>query len=305
MNANIKIPMLAVAVLLSGAAMAQELVIQTSAVSPPLRPWMSSEVGDAWDLGYKGQGVTITMVDDFKSKDRYDGNLSGSSQFLRHGEWTSREASLLAPLATMKSHDFTLNTAVRLASGLNVLNLSYGMYAPAGYSLSRVRWSSRENSIISYAVNGSAIISKAAGNDAVAMGRTNSAGTVDLLNQALKGAKSAIFVGALDSNGSIADKASLAWYSNTAGADATFQQQFLVVGVAGDQTRLYGTSFAAPVVAGYGALLGSKFTSATSTQIVNQLLNTARQDTISNYSVAVHGRGEASLTRALAPASIR
>jgi subtilisin family serine protease len=305
MQANINIPMLAVAVLLSGAALAQEPVIQTSAASPPLRSWMSSEVGEAWGLGYKGQGVTITVVDDFKSKARYDGNLSGSGQFLRHGEWTSREASLVAPLATMKMHDFTLSTAVRLARGLNVLNLSYSMYAPAGYALSKIRWNQREKSIISHAANGSAIISKAAGNDAIAIGGANAAGDVDFLNQALKGTKASIFVGALSSNGSLADQASLASYSNMAGADPVIQQQFLVVGVAGSQTGLHGTSFAAPIVAGYGALLGSKFTKATSTQIVNQLLNTARQDTISNYSVAVHGRGEASLNRALAPVSIR
>ena len=63
--------------------------------------------------------------------------------------------------------------------------------------------------------------------------------------------------------------------------------------------------FAAPIVTGYTAILGSKFTAATPVQITNQLLNTARKDTISGYNVAVHGRGEASLTRALAPVSIK
>lgn len=41
------------------------------------------------------------------------------------------------------------------------------------------------------------------------------------------------------------------------------------------------------------------------TQITNQLLNTARKDTLLNYDPAVYGQGEASLTRALAPRSIR
>jgi subtilisin family serine protease len=68
---------------------------------------------------------------------------------------------------------------------------------------------------------------------------------------------------------------------------------------------LYGTSFAAPVVSGYAAIVGSKFTRATATQISNQLLNTARQDTIANYSATLYGRGEASLSRALAPLSIK
>jgi len=39
--------------------------------------------------------------------------------------------------------------------------------------------------------------------------------------------------------------------------------------------------------------------------IANQLLNTARTDTVTGYNAAIYGRGEASLTRALAPASIR
>ena len=83
------------------------------------------------------------------------------------------------------------------------------------------------------------------------------------------------------------------------------QQQFLVVGVAGSNTGLYGTSFAAPVISGYAAVLGSKFTTATPTQITNQLLSTARQDTISGYKASLHGRGEASLSRALAPKTIK
>ena len=212
---------------------------------------------------------------------------------------------MIAPEATMKFQDFSKNTAVGLSNGLNVLNLSYGSFARAGYSSNNIGWGSPEKSIITYAQNGQAVVSKAAGNDAVAVGTANSAGNVDYLNLALKGAKSAIFVGALSANGTTASKASLASYSNTAGADTTVQRQFLVVGVEGSKTSLYGTSFAAPIISGYAAILGSKFTSASPTQIANQLLNTARQDTISNYSAAVYGRGEASIARALAPANIR
>lgn len=287
--------------LLAGAVAAQNNVPSAGTVAP----WMSTEVGDAWGLGFKGQGVTITVVDDFKSNYGFYGNLSGNTQLLRHGEWTFKEAGMVAPLATMKSQDFTSGTTVRLNRGLNVLNLSYGMYAPAGFSASQIGWSAQERSIISYASKGSAIISKAAGNDAVVIGGANAAGNVDYLNLALRGAQAAIFVGALNSNGTTAAPASLASYSNLAGPDATVQKQFLVVGVEGSKTALYGTSFAAPVVSAYGAILGSKFSKATAPQIANQLLTTARQDTIAGYNVAVHGRGEASITRALAPLSIR
>lgn len=270
-----------------------------------LQSWMSPEVGDAWKQGYKGQGVNIKVIDDFSSTSRYSGNLGDGIKLLRHGEWTLKEASMIAPSSTLTKQDFNSGTQVSLARGLNVLNLSYGMYAVAGYSASQIGWSAQEQSIISYAQNGNAIISKAAGNDAVAIGGTNTSGNVDYLNLALKGAPSAIYVGALNTNGTTSSPATLASYSNRAGGDASVQKQFLVVGVEGSKTGLYGTSFAAPVVTGYAAILGSKFKTSTATQITNQLLSTARQDTIKNYDPAVHGRGEASITRALAPVAIQ
>ncbi len=268
-----------------------------------LQPWMSTDLSEAWGAGFKGQGVTITVIDDFRSQYGYYGNLSGTTELLRHGQWTSKEASLVAPLATIKSQDFSLSKSVSLSRGLNVLNLSYGMMAQDGYSA--IRWSSRESSIITYAQDGKAVIAKAAGNDGVDIGKANSGGQVDYLARDLIGKQSAIFAGALDKNGSVGNKASLAHYSNKPGTDTVVQKQFLAVGVEGDKTGLYGTSFAAPVIAGYAAVIGSKFTKATSTQITNQLLNTARQDTIAGYDSKLHGRGEASISRAIAPLSIR
>ena len=102
-----------------------------------------------------------------------------------------------------------------------------------------------------------------------------------------------------------ARRASLASYSNFAGTNTTVQDQFLVVGVKNSATGLLGTSFAAPIVSGYAAILKSKFTGAGHTQIANQLLDTARRDTIAGYDPALHGQGEASLSRALAPANLR
>ena len=287
------------------AAHAQKSGPSKTAPAPQLQTWMSPEVADAWKQGYKGSGVTVTVVDDFRSNQGLYGNLGQGTQLLRHGEWTLKEASMIAPSATMRAHDFNSGTSVGLIRGLNVLNLSYGMYAPAGYTASQIGWSSQESSIISHAQNGKAVISKAAGNDAIVIGSANASGQVDYLNLALKGAQSAIYVGALNTNGTTSAPASLASYSNTPGADAVVQQQFVVVGVDGAKTGLYGTSFAAPIISGYAAILGSKFTKSTPTQIANQLLKTARQDTISGYNPATHGRGEASITRALAPVSIQ
>lgn len=281
------------------------LLVSGAAAAQTTQSWMSPDVGAAWSLGYKGQGTTITVIDDFRSSSAYWGKLSSGLQLLRHGEWTSKEASMEAPGATLRAMDFSVQSTVPLAKGLNVFNLSYGMYAAAGYQASQIGWGARERSIINDAAQGLAVVSKAAGNDSVAVGARNGSGNVDYLNTALKGGKSTIYVGALNTNGTPAAKATMASYSNVAGTDATVQKQFLVVGVEGSKTNLYGTSFAAPVVTAYAAILGSKFTTATPTQVTNQLLTTARQDTVANYNPAVHGRGEASLSRALAPRAIQ
>ena len=268
-----------------------------------VQSWMSPDVGAAWAAGYKGQGVTITMVDDFSSTSVFSGNFGLGVQTQRHGEWTREEASMIAPGATIRSKDFSTGSFVPLAGGRNVLNLSYGMYATAGYSVNQIGWAPEEASIIYYATKGSAIVSKAAGNDSIAVGGV-AGGQQDYLDLALIGKSTAIFVGALSTNGTTANKAQLAWYSDYAGSNPLVQSHFLVVGVEGDKTGLYGTSFAAPIITGYAAIIGSKFTRATPVQITNDLLNTARTDTLANYDPSIYGKGEASLSRALAPVAI-
>jgi len=285
-------------------------LITPLASSQTLQPWMSSEVRSAWNSGYKGQNTTITFVDDFKSNYGYYGNFNGTFQLQQHGKWTSQEASLIAPLASIKTQDFSITSAVGLSTkGLNTLNLSYGMFASKGYSLNQIMWSNREGSIIDYATHGNAVVVKAAGNDnGTAVGMSNKSGTTDYLNLALINTKSTIFVGALNTNGTLTNKATMASYSNIAGTDPNVQSKFLVVGVTGGNNpyfKLYGTSFAAPVISGYSAILGSKFTNANASAISNQLLNTARTDTIKNYNAEVYGKGEASIARALAPKVIK
>jgi len=297
---------LALSALLAQGAHAQDDLLEPQATLSAATPgWMHTDVGVAWDQGYKGKGVTITVVDDFRSGGTFYGNLGKGVQRQRHGEWTAQEAGMIATQATVLRQDYTSGTTVKLSKGLNVLNLSYGMMARAGYSASQIGWSAQEKSIISYAKNGQAVVSKAAGNDGIPMTAANRYVQADYLNLALRGAKTAIFVGALSSNGSTSARATLASYSNTPGSDTVLQNQFLVVGVTGQSTGLSGTSFAAPVISGYAAVLGSKFTTATSTQITNQLLTTARKDTIAGYAPQLHGRGEASLSRALAPKTIK
>ena len=267
--------------------------------------WMHPEIQTAWDQGYLGQGAQVLTIDDFITDVTSVGRLTDVSADMRHSEWIDTQVGLMAPDARRAQQDFTATHTVQLDAGaLNIVNLSFGMFAANGLADSQIDWTARESSVITYAQNGAAVVVKAAGNHAVALGSVNSSGEVDYLDRALIGADAAIFVGALNGNGTIANPTSLTTFSNYAGTNLTVQNQFLAVGVRDDLTGLNGTSFAAPVVSGYAAVLGSKFTTATPLQITNQLLNTARTDTILNYSTAVHGRGEASIARALAPASI-
>lgn len=271
---------------------------------PVLRPWMSTEVQDAWNQGYMGQGVTITVVDQFSGRNAFNGKLESSTERLLHGQWTSKQAGLVAPMATMNNVDFTSNRPVSLSSGLNVMSLSYGMIARAGFR--NVYLGEQANSLINYASTGSAVVVKAAGNDSGrAVNTPNANFGLDYLSVALLGKPSAIYVGALSTNGTVDRPARMASYSTIAGNNRVAQNQFLVVGVDSAKTGLNGTSFAAPIVSAYSAILGSKFEAATPVQITRQLLNTARKDTVAGYNPAIHGRGEASLTRALAPVSIR
>lgn len=272
---------------------------------PPVRAWMSPEIGDAWRQGFQGQGTSLTIIDSF-SGERLTGNIGYGVQSRAHGFFTSEQAIMTAPRAGLRLHDLSNNRVVALNKRqLNVLNLSYGMFGADGLVQGDIVWGAREGSILSYARSGAAVVVKAAGNDSVAVGTASATGDKDYLAAGLIGAGSAIFVGALDRHGTVEEKATITRYSNVAGEDARVQDQFLLVGVRTDLTGLSGTSFAAPIVSGYAAVLGSKFTGASPVQITNRLLETARTDTINDYDRAVHGRGEASIGRALAPVSIR
>lgn len=283
------------------------LVLAAMAMSAPAtaqsrEAWMSTDVSIAWARGFKGQGVSISVVDDF-TYDPFSGNLTGRTERKTHGEWTSQQTGLIAPRATVYRRSYYNEFSnLRLRSGLNVINLSYGISGAPGSG--GIDYEALEDSIINYAQTSRAVVVKAAGNESVRIGAVDAYGEIDYFNVDLIGAESAIFVGALNRNGTRSSKASLASYSNRAGTNATVQGQFLVVGVNESQMKMAGTSFAAPIVAGYAAILGSKFTSATPDQIVDQLLSTARTDTIANYRASVHGQGEASLFRALAPSSL-
>lgn len=299
-----------------GIAQAQNLdVVQSGVkwkeVDGTFKGWMHTDVKDAWKNGYKGTGSQIITVDSYNSG-TLNGNLNGKDMSLSHGAWTSMQTKMIAPHSSVVGLDWNAKSNVNIPlSGkhLNIVNASYAIYGSpnANYlgQLPRLH-----NSVVAAGLNGKAIIVKAAGNDGINMGDSiNTLGgqRTDILNHQLKKSGTTIFVGALESNGSTAaeDQAVLASYSNKAGTDVDYQKRFLVVGVDSQQIGLAGTSFAAPIVSGYAAIVKSKFIKATPRQVTNQLLTTARTDTIKDYSAAIHGKGEASLSRALAPVSLK
>jgi hypothetical protein len=306
--------------------------------------WMSSGITAAWNeqrdgngdltgiLGENnfGQGVTISVVDDFAGvAGTFGGDLGDGRQTLTHGGWTSKEANMIAPLATMNQVDFGKNTALELGTEFNVINLSFreNEAIEPGYALYDL-----EKSIIDIAKRNDAFVAKSAGNGyGAAVGGNNLDGGLDYLSLGLiaglydqtnadikdtgNAYNSTIFVGAIEKNvvgdGSVSSS-QMAVYSNVAGEDRKVQRQFLVVGVESAKgknsagTGLSGTSFAAPIVAGYGAILSNKFENPSPIEVAGQLLKTARIDSFgsNNYNVAIHGQGEADIARAISPNSI-
>lgn len=260
--------------------------------------YQSPEVWSAWAQGYQGQGTVINVHDDFATR-----NVIGNT----HGAWVSLLSQTTAPQASVVGHQWEGQAVIGITPNkLNIFNQSYANFTAGGSGTYLASY----EAIIRYAQRGQAVVVKSAGNDGIPVGavvpRGQFAGKIDGVGVRLAGQQSAILVGALSSNGTTSRPASMASYSNTAGTSPVVQSNFLVVGVdSASIAGLQGTSFAAPIISGYAAILGSKFTTASPTAVANQLLNTARTDTVVGYNPAIYGRGEASITRALAPASIR
>lgn len=300
---------------------ASELMVENFATTSPYlkgyQSWMSTEVNDAWVAKYKGSGTKIFVVDDMAGRHGLStGNMKGITVSGSHGYWTSTEAKAIAPSASISKVDWAMplrfnkygqwsNNPFKLnVNQLNVVNASFGVYQPEGTNHDNVNFGLVLNQIKTISNSGQVLLSKSAGNDGVDMG-TNTSKGVDSYAVAVKNSPSVIFVGALETNGTVDNKATIASYSNRASSDSGFNSKYLMVGVERHKTGLAGTSFAAPIVSGYAAIVNSKFKTANPTQVANQLLNTARTDTIKDYNVNVHGRGEASLSRALAPISLQ
>ncbi|WP_050932071.1 S8 family serine peptidase [Aestuariivita boseongensis] len=304
--------------------------------------WMHEDVGLAHSLGFDGTGSHIVVLDNFGGTS-ISGDLEDNGNESRtHGGWTTLQARLVAPGATWSTVDQPSGLTYETGSitdsysgdGLQVVNLSFGLFDPEGkslenYSLGTSLW----DSVVTEAHAGRGVFVKAAGN---LNGQTVDEGTLtirtprptrmnDYLNLQLRYAPGAIYVGALDGNGSAENPATIASYSTIAGSDTGIQDMFVVAGVEAGITGLSGTSFAAPIVAGYAAMVGNKYdaylsnpsnTTTPGALVVDRLLETARTDTIADFGAngdctawsgeictrsSIYGMGEADLSRAIAP----
>ena len=166
-----------------------------------------------------------------------------------------------------------------------------------------------------------AVITKAAGNDKLRSDQ-------EPINKGLTDIPSIsnrlLIVGALSQAGDVNNPVNIASYSNTAGTDPAVNSRYLLAsgttpfgngdlavnGLAINSTNSYysnaGTSYAAPRVAGMVAIVRSKFLNLNASQTASIMLDTARYDTLTCKTAAacdktIYGRGEASLSRALAP----
>ncbi len=272
--------------------------------SPSYFPWMHPDVRRAWGEGYVGQGTHLVIVDDFlPTFGRFSGNLDGTQREASHGAWVRDMARMLAPEARVRRVDFIYDSRrVRLPGARSVINLSYATLSPnPGERLSEAR----ERSIVGHATLGRAVVVKAAGNFGHPILSPSPGGLYDILARDLAGARSVIFAGATEGHGTARSPTRLTDYSSYPGDDLRLQRRFVTVGVRTDLTELAGTSFAAPQISGYAAIIWSKFADASARDVVQRILRTARRDVIVDYDPFYHGRGQASLGRALAPDRIR
>jgi len=317
---------------------------QTTAGPTLLQP--SADVLAAWNSGWTGKGANILVIDSYANKAGCTfANLNC------HGVMTMMNTDYIAPGATKFGLDnsFTTNftgaafdasgTNLTGSKSINVINMSwtfiYGANnwncnngactAPtsavynAGIASLATTYTNLNNvlngvtSVTNLSNLSNAVITQAAGNDNLdskynlnALGLSGNASVANRL----------LIVGALDKNGTIASKATMASYSNYAGANTAISDRFVTaygnmpwtvgsVKINGDNFGVeQGTSFAAPLVAGYAAIVMQKFPNLTAASTSNIILDTARTDTLSctpNCDPTIYGKGEASLSRALAP----
>ena len=292
----------------------------------------AQEVVDAWNLGWTGKGVNV-LIEDFTTQQhgvittllayRY---APGATLYgLNIGVDQSFHSVVNLANETYKGTPLKLGVvnASYVADLVKLTNLKSGCtdkqllqarvdYAPSALLITNRFQDAAYKGQVNYT---DAVITKAAGNDQLPSDQepiNKALADISAINNRL------LIVGAVDQAGSAATPVGMASYSNKAGTDASVNSRYLLAsgtvpfvtgGLVVDGTTVVansnvGTSYAAPRVAGMVAIVRSKFPNLNASQTASIMLDTARYDTLNCYPAcnpAIYGRGEASLSRALAP----
>ena len=329
-------------------------------LSPP------TDVRQAWRDGWTGRGVDVLILDEFGLPTLRDGNRrTGSAEDAdTHGYTVTLSFSEIAPRANAHGANVGLGGSITegnyLQGGLlfgspnqrmEVVNMSFG-----GESLGRMPTSNEINSYRSSALFGDlrgqggqgslfstnladAVLVKAAGNE----DGTDASffdDNVALVADSHTGPRTLI-VGALDkyartnnlqNQPNTSTGATIAGYSNRAGATNLIQQRFLVeYGGTPYGERAFlcdaansgcvnpqvldvdtgGTSFAVPRVSGFAALVRGKFPGLSGGQTAKILLDTATTQGLAchqsgqkdhqNCGIEIYGQGRVDIGSALSP----
>ena len=280
----------------------------------------SDDVLGAWDKGWTGKGSNILVIDSFYKKSGYG---KGSNDY--HGIYVSSLVAVTAPGASIWALDSNYPNSISDAFNLGVpggkvhaVNMSFDYRSETARETAKGWVSFLQSGVGSPSIQlGDSVLTKAAGNDNKSL---SGLGSMTILAEELasnaKTAQRLLLVGALDTDGSVGAKANKASYSNTPGTDSKFQNRFVMANGTSPFSSAFGwdgtldpgngrgTSYAAPRIAGYIGILRHKFPNLNAEKSSSIILDTARTDTLwchPNCQPSIVGKGEASLSRALAP----
>jgi len=243
--------------------------------------YQTAAVQAAYLAGYTGQGSTVLNLD-WSTHTNSDGS---SHQTVVNGVIAGSGG--VATYATLVPVTYAASGGVSNWIGIISSTLA-GMSSGQILNLSAYTNGTSSTTISTPTTVPSIIVTMAAGNDG--QPTLNKSETAAVYNSAYK--SNLILVGALGSDGNIAS------YSSTAGAAADrFVVDYGTSTMCTTTNICQGTSFSAPRVAGYAAIIKQKYPNATGSQIASAILNTAVLK--SGWDPAIYGKGQVDLTAAL------
>ena len=297
------------------------------------------EVLEAWRKGWTGKGVNVVIEDWLQqahgatttvltnryaiASNIYGFNVPTNAGIYNFDGTQATPSSNVAIGVVNASYGANLRTLIGRAGQWTDAELNNAAVTYSSMAQRHINRFTGSTSGFNYT---DAVIVKAAGNDAIAAHKeplVKALADNSAINPRL------LIVGALNMAGFTSAPATLAnSYSNFAGSYSPVSDRFLVASgttpfgdgymaingvpitsttsVDPDGVNLgnVGTSYAAPRVSGYVAILRQKFPNLNAEKSSSIMLDTARYDTLScnpNCDPAIYGKGEASLSRALAP----